>query len=154
MVLDIVYLGCCVLHFTDLLRTLYQSSAVDVFQFLKMKYVSGFCLEISVDFVFLREVSMNLTFQQAARGCNKDIELNVSDTCARCGGDKAEPGTRKVQCHHCKGTGMVSLRTRILFWRISEAKNRFGFVLCLALQLCFFRRVMKSVIWIILSDVD
>jgi len=53
---------------------------------------------------------MNLTFQQAARGCNKEIELNVSDTCKRCNGEKAEPGTRKVRCHFCNGTGMVSMQ--------------------------------------------
>ena len=50
---------------------------------------------------------MNLTFEQAAAGCEKDILVNVSDTCPRCLGNKAEPGTGKVQCHHCGGTGMV-----------------------------------------------
>jgi len=54
------------------------------------------------------EVGMNLTFQQAARGCNKDLELNIADSCPRCKGEKAEPGTRKVRCHFCNGTGMVS----------------------------------------------
>jgi len=52
-------------------------------------------------------VTLNLTFEQAAVGCEKDVLLNVSDTCPRCLGNKAEPGTRKVQCHHCGGTGMV-----------------------------------------------
>ena len=54
---------------------------------------------------------MNLTFQQAARGVNKEIEINVTDACPRCGGNKAEPGTRTVRCHHCNGTGMVSDRS-------------------------------------------
>lgn len=53
------------------------------------------------------QVTMNLTFEQAAVGCEKDVLLNVSDTCPRCLGNKAEPGTGKVQCHHCGGTGMV-----------------------------------------------
>ena len=44
---------------------------------------------------------------QAARGCNKELELNVTDACPRCKGEKAEPGTRKVRCHFCNGTGMV-----------------------------------------------
>lgn len=51
---------------------------------------------------------MNLTFEQAARGCDKEIQVNVSDTCPRCRGEKAEPGTRKVTCTQCGGTGMVS----------------------------------------------
>ena len=51
---------------------------------------------------------MNLTFEQAAGGCDKDVLVNVADTCPRCLGNKAEPGTHKVQCHHCGGTGMVT----------------------------------------------
>jgi len=51
---------------------------------------------------------MNLSFEQAAAGCERDVLINVSDTCPRCLGNKAEPGTHKVQCHHCGGTGMVS----------------------------------------------
>jgi len=66
-------------------------------------------------FAAASEVGMNLTFQQAARGCDKDLELNVTDTCARCKGEKAEPGTRKVRCHHCNGTGMVRLIYDIVY---------------------------------------
>lgn len=51
---------------------------------------------------------MNLTFQQAARGVNKEVHLNVVDTCPRCDGKKGEPGSKTVRCHHCNGTGMVS----------------------------------------------
>ncbi len=51
---------------------------------------------------------MKLTFQQAARGVNKEVHLNVTDTCPKCQGTKAEPGTKAVKCHHCNGTGMVS----------------------------------------------
>ncbi|KAI0225239.1 hypothetical protein LSAT2_023874 [Lamellibrachia satsuma] len=62
-------------------------------------------------FAAASEVTMNLTFQQAARGVNKEIEINVTDTCPRCGGNKAEPGTRSVRCHHCNGTGMETVST-------------------------------------------
>lgn len=54
---------------------------------------------------------MDLTFQQAARGVNKEIVINVTDTCPKCHGDRAEPGTSKVRCHHCNGTGKVSRTT-------------------------------------------
>jgi DnaJ family protein A protein 3 len=55
------------------------------------------------------QVNMNLTFMQAARGCNKELEVNVTDTCPRCRGSKAEPDAKKVRCHVCGGTGMVDI---------------------------------------------
>ena len=51
---------------------------------------------------------MDLTFQEAARGANKEININVKETCPKCAGTKAEPGTKPSKCHHCNGTGMVS----------------------------------------------
>ena len=60
------------------------------------------------DFFYHLQVSMNLTFQQAARGVNKDITVNVKDTCPKCRGGKAEPGTSQSRCPQCNGTGMVS----------------------------------------------
>jgi hypothetical protein len=86
---------------------------------------------------------MNLTFEQAARGCDKEIQVNVSDTCPRCQGEKAEPGTRKVTCTQCGGTGMVSvwnspfrpsqnvlavcvLTTTVSFPEIITGKQKFG----------------------------
>ena len=50
---------------------------------------------------------MNLTFQQAARGVNKDMTVNVVDTCPKCDGTKAEPGSKTLRCPQCNGTGMV-----------------------------------------------
>lgn len=54
---------------------------------------------------------MNLTFSQAARGVNKDIELNVIDTCTKCDGSRCEPGTKAVRCQSCNGTGMETIST-------------------------------------------
>lgn len=67
--------------------------------------------ESAFGFAPAAEVTMNLTFEQAAGGCERDVLINVSDTCPRCIGNKAEPGTRKVQCHHCGGTGMETIST-------------------------------------------
>ncbi len=65
---------------------------------------------------------MKLTFQQAARGVNKEVHVNVTDTCPKCQGTKAEPGTRAVKCHHCNGTGMVSMVRVVLklFWHSAK----------------------------------
>ncbi|XP_011640486.1 protein tumorous imaginal discs, mitochondrial-like isoform X2 [Pogonomyrmex barbatus] len=58
-----------------------------------------------------QEVIMNLTFSQAARGVNKDINVNVVDTCPKCNGTRCELGTKAVKCHYCNGTGMETIST-------------------------------------------
>lgn len=57
------------------------------------------------------EVTMNLSFQQATRGCTRSLDVQSMETCPRCHGDRAEPGTRKVRCHFCNGTGIETLST-------------------------------------------
>lgn len=58
-----------------------------------------------------QEVVMDLSFAQAARGVNKDISVNVVDTCPKCGGSKCEPGTKPGRCQYCNGTGMETIST-------------------------------------------
>ncbi|XP_070554409.1 dnaJ homolog subfamily A member 3, mitochondrial-like isoform X2 [Ptychodera flava] len=57
------------------------------------------------------DIAMDLTFSEACRGVNKDLTVQVEDTCSRCKGNKAEPGTKPVPCHHCNGTGMETINT-------------------------------------------
>lgn len=57
------------------------------------------------------ELSMNLTFAEAARGANKDVSLSINDTCPSCHGSRCKPGSKAVKCKNCNGTGMESLST-------------------------------------------
>ena len=50
---------------------------------------------------------MNLSFMDAAKGCNKDITTRMRVNCDRCDGKRAEPGSSYSQCSTCKGTGEV-----------------------------------------------
>lgn len=52
------------------------------------------------------QIIVNLRFTEAARGVNKDINVNVVDTCPKCMGSRSEPGTKAVKCSYCNGTGM------------------------------------------------
>lgn len=52
---------------------------------------------------------MNLTFSQAARGVNKDVDINIIDTCPKCRGSRCELGTKPIKCPHCNGTGMQTI---------------------------------------------
>uniref|UniRef100_A0A3Q3WCJ8 DnaJ homolog subfamily A member 3, mitochondrial n=1 Tax=Mola mola TaxID=94237 RepID=A0A3Q3WCJ8_MOLML len=57
------------------------------------------------------EFVMELTFSEAAKGANKELSVNIDDTCPRCNGGGSEPGTKVSQCHYCNGTGMESINT-------------------------------------------
>lgn len=56
-----------------------------------------------------QEVIVRLSFSQAARGTNKDINVNVVDNCPKCRGSRCEPGTKPVHCTYCDGTGFESM---------------------------------------------
>ncbi|OCT61686.1 dnaJ homolog subfamily A member 3, mitochondrial isoform X1 [Xenopus laevis] len=58
-----------------------------------------------------QEYIMDLTFIQAAKGVNKEISVNITDTCNRCDGKGNEPGTKLQHCHYCNGTGMETINT-------------------------------------------
>ncbi|CAG4961020.1 unnamed protein product [Colias eurytheme] len=53
-----------------------------------------------------QEVIINLRFTEAARGVNKDININVVDICPKCQGSRCELGTKAIKCTYCNGTGM------------------------------------------------
>ncbi|KAM9362825.1 dnaJ homolog subfamily A member 3, mitochondrial-like [Symphorus nematophorus] len=57
------------------------------------------------------EFVMELTFSEAAKGVNKELSVNIDDTCMRCDGKGSEPGTKVSHCHYCHGTGMESINT-------------------------------------------
>lgn len=53
------------------------------------------------------KVSLGLSLEEAAKGTEKTIRLKVLESCDRCEGSGAEPGTRPEQCSTCEGAGEV-----------------------------------------------
>ncbi|HEY5982474.1 MAG TPA: molecular chaperone DnaJ [Anaerolineales bacterium] len=53
------------------------------------------------------QMSVRLTFEEAAFGAEKEIEFERDDTCSRCKGSGAEPGTTPTRCQTCGGQGEV-----------------------------------------------
>lgn len=51
--------------------------------------------------------SLNLTFEEAAFGVDKEIEITRDETCSVCRGSRAEPGTSPESCSTCGGRGEV-----------------------------------------------
>jgi molecular chaperone DnaJ len=50
---------------------------------------------------------LQLTFEEAVFGCEKEIEVLRHEVCPACKGSGAEPGTSPVRCSECGGTGQV-----------------------------------------------
>ena len=54
---------------------------------------------------------LDLTFEEAVFGVEKEIEITRDEVCGTCNGSGAEPGTSPVRCSTCNGSGEVR-RTR------------------------------------------
>ena len=50
---------------------------------------------------------VDLTFEEAAFGVEKELNIPRVETCDVCGGSGATPGTRPETCSRCRGTGQV-----------------------------------------------
>ncbi len=50
---------------------------------------------------------LKLTFEEAVFGTEKEIDITRNEKCSVCSGSGAEPGSRPVTCHTCKGAGEV-----------------------------------------------
>lgn len=50
---------------------------------------------------------LELEFNEAIFGAEKELEISRHETCPRCKGSGAEPGTTPIRCPQCNGTGEV-----------------------------------------------
>jgi molecular chaperone DnaJ len=51
---------------------------------------------------------MQITFEEAAFGCEKEISIRRHEMCETCDGSGASPGTSKSHCNQCGGRGQVT----------------------------------------------
>lgn len=65
-------------------------------------------------------VVLNLTFEEAAFGCEKDIKINVTSECSKCHG---KGGFNEKTCHTCGGTGRVLEQQQSIFGYIQTQKT-------------------------------
>ena len=50
---------------------------------------------------------LTITFEEAAFGCEKEIEVARNEACPRCAGQGNEPGSQLARCSSCNGSGEV-----------------------------------------------
>ena len=59
--------------------------------------------------------SVMLSFEEAAKGCQKEIKFTHVENCSECGGSGAKAGTSVKTCQRCNGTGRVMATQRTAF---------------------------------------
>ena len=55
-------------------------------------------------------ISVSITFEEAAFGCEKEVSVERMDQCGTCHGNGCAPGTTPETCPDCHGTGQVQVR--------------------------------------------
>ena len=56
--------------------------------------------------------TIEITFEEAAFGCKKTLNIEKMEACKTCNGTGAKPGTSAKTCQRCGGTGQVTTQTR------------------------------------------
>ncbi len=61
------------------------------------------------------EITIDITLEEAAGGVEKTITVPRYEVCSNCSGSGAKPGTKKVTCAQCRGSGRVLVSTSFGF---------------------------------------
>ncbi len=67
------------------------------------------------------EARITIDFEEAVFGTEKTVALNLEDTCPRCEGSMAEPGSSTKTCDTCGGQGQVIQAQRTVLGTIQHA---------------------------------
>ncbi len=66
--------------------------------------------------------TINLSFEEAAKGCSKTINVTKIENCPDCNGSGAEKGTTPKTCPVCHGSGRVNVTQRTPFGAMQTQK--------------------------------
>lgn len=58
---------------------------------------------------------IRITFEEAMKGVDKELEITLKEECETCHGTGAKPGTSPETCTKCGGKGQVAYTTQTLF---------------------------------------
>ncbi|MCF8010468.1 MAG: molecular chaperone DnaJ [Clostridiales bacterium] len=68
-------------------------------------------------------VDMELSFEDAAFGLEKDIKVPRTERCSTCDGSGAAPGTKSHPCVQCGGTGQMQFAQNTPFGRVVQSRT-------------------------------
>ena len=69
------------------------------------------------------QARVTISFEEAAKGCKRKIEIHRIETCPDCGGSGAQKGSTTKTCPDCGGRGQVNVQQRTPFGVISTTKT-------------------------------
>lgn len=69
------------------------------------------------------EVETGISFEEAAFGAEQRVTLERVETCSRCDGNRAEPGTDVERCSTCGGSGEVRRVQRNIFGQFTQVTS-------------------------------
>ncbi len=69
------------------------------------------------------EASVTITFEEAAKGCKKEVEYQNVDSCKECNGTGASQGTQMKSCPNCNGSGRVNVQKRTPFGVVQTSQT-------------------------------
>ena len=66
---------------------------------------------------------VNITFEEAVFGCEKELEIVLKDECTDCHGTGAKPGTQPVTCPKCNGEGQIVYTQQSMFGMVRNVQT-------------------------------
>lgn len=69
------------------------------------------------------EVSVTISFEEAAKGCKKEVSYQNIEVCKDCSGTGAQKGTSPKSCPACGGSGQVKISQRTPFGVIQTSRS-------------------------------
>lgn len=67
--------------------------------------------------------TVRITFEEAVFGCEKELDLNLKDSCTTCNGSGAKPGTNAQTCSKCGGKGQVTYTQQSIFGMVRNVQT-------------------------------
>jgi len=67
--------------------------------------------------------AVNISFEEAVFGCDKELEISLKEECKTCGASGAKPGTSPETCPKCNGQGQVVFTQQSLFGMVQNVQT-------------------------------
>lgn len=67
--------------------------------------------------------SIRVTFEEAIFGCEKELDLNLKETCETCNGTGAKAGTQPQTCTKCNGKGKIMYTQQSFFGTVQNVQS-------------------------------
>jgi len=68
------------------------------------------------------QVNVQLEFEEAIFGAEREINITINDHCEACGGSGAKAGSVAENCRHCGGTGQERFQQQTMFGTMTSVR--------------------------------